>query len=189
MRLYKLTDENMETLGNTKWGENVTHKATGDGTTICSDGWIHAYTSPLLATLMNPVHGDFINPICWEAEGEIGITDGTKVGCKQLTTIRMVELPEVSRVQRIAFGILVSLEVYEEAEFVAWANKWLSGEDRSRIAAYVTANAVVANAVAAYAANAAANTDSFAAFAANAAAANAANLNFEQLAQKAMEIK
>jgi hypothetical protein len=98
--LYKLTtQDNMTRKGEyneTVWGENVTHSGTGKGD-LCSPGYIHAYTHPLLAVLLNPIHANIDNPKFWEAEGEVVKSDrGLKVGCATLTTIREIELPAVS---------------------------------------------------------------------------------------------
>ena len=130
-KLYKLTNRNYETKNKTKWGEGVSHSGTGKGP-LCSVGWIHAYTNPLLAVLLNPIHADVVDPVLWEAEGEISLTDhGLKVGCKTLTTIRVIELPQITTEQRVKFALLCALEVYHEEKFVAWAQDWLSGKGRS----------------------------------------------------------
>lgn len=133
--LYKLTTQDNKTrkghYNETTWGEGVSHFGTGEGN-LCGPGWIHAYTSPLLAVLMNPVHANIGNPKLWEAEGEVVLSDrGLKVGCRTLTTVREIPLPEVTITQRIAFAILCTKEVCKDAAWNAWANKWLSGEDRS----------------------------------------------------------
>ena len=54
MQLYKLTDDSGRTYNNTQWSEGSTHTASGDGD-MCRQGWIHAYTHPLLAVLLNPI--------------------------------------------------------------------------------------------------------------------------------------
>ena len=149
MRLYKLTDPNGVTRarepGETQWGENVTHTAIGDGNELCTFDVIHAYLTPELAILLNPIHADFSEPILWEAEGEIVAREGDiKVGCKSLTTLRRLPLVEPTLVQRIAFGILCAKAVYSEPSFVAWADKWLSGEDRCQAAAQAAAEAAEA---------------------------------------------
>ena len=137
MILYKLTRQDFTTYKNTKWGENVTHEAMGEGIQLCTEDVIHAYLSPELAVLFNPIHAKYENPVLWEAEGEVVVNeDNTKVGVKKLTTIRQIPLPEITVIQKIAFGILCGLEVCEEKKFIDWANKWLSGEDRSRESAY-----------------------------------------------------
>lgn len=164
--LYKLTDASHETHGRTKWGPNVTHETDGNGE-LCGPGWLHAYTSPLLAVLLNPIHGNFESPVLWEANGDIGKTDnGLKVGCKKLTTKKIIPLPIFTRNQKIYFAIQCALEVYENEAFATWARDWISGKDRSADAARAAARAALAAAAAA-AVNAAYVADA-------AAAANAA---------------
>src|SRR3990167_6844959 len=60
-----------------------------------------------------------------------GRDDGSKVGCTSLTTRSRVDVPVVTITQRVAFGILAARAVYTEAAWCAWADKWLSGEDRT----------------------------------------------------------
>ncbi len=201
---YKLTDSNGCTKNKTKWGPGVTHMATGNGTALCSDGFIHFYDDLLVGVFMNPIQGKFVNLRAFEGEsiGEV-VTEGTKSGAKGFTTLREVNVPQVSTTQRVAFGILCALEVSKSASFVTWAGKWLSGVDRSRDTAYATADAAnaVADAVdaaaaaAAYAAAAAAAAAAYSAVYAAADAVNAANdaayaandvIDFPSLAQKAL---
>ena len=196
MKAYKLTDEHGQTKDNTQWGPNVSHTATGDGKYLCSNGWIHFYTHPLLAVLMNPAHANFSKPRLWEAEssGE-ELHEQLKSGSKTLTTVRELPLPEVSDTQRIAFGILCAKEVCKHKAWNAWADKWLSGEGRTKAsarAAYAAAYAAsraadVAADYAAYAADYAAADAAAAAFAADYAAA--AKINFVEIAEKAMTYK
>ena len=139
--LYKLTDRDGQTWGGTQWGPGVSHSGTGEGE-LCGPGWIHAYEHPLVAVLMNPIHADFKNPRLWEAEGEVGLRDGQiKCGCKTLTTIREIPLPSITSEMRVRFAILCAKEVYACLSWNAWADKWLSGEDRSEAAAWAAAEA------------------------------------------------
>jgi hypothetical protein len=173
MKLYKLTNENYETRNNTKWGENVTHTASGKGG-LCSSGWLHAYLSPELAALLNPIHANFSNPILWEAEGEVELSDNDlKVGCKSLKTIKIIDLPLITIEQRVEIAIRCALEICKDEKFTIWVNNWLDGTDRSASsadatdatyataayyaasAAYYAANAAYAAAAAYYAADAA----------------------------------
>ena len=114
MKAYKLTDEHSCTKNNTQWGTNITHSISPDKTNpkLCSDSWIHFYTSPLVAVLMNPVHANFANPILWECEtaGE-HVIEPIKAGCKQLTTLRQISLPVFTTTQRAAFSILCAQQV------------------------------------------------------------------------------
>ena len=203
--LYKLTDQNWETKNHTKWGPGIKHVALGPkGQDLCSNGYIHAYTNPLIAVLLNPIHTDIQNPVLWTAKGFIIKTDGQlKCGCYSLTTIERIKLPKFTENQKIYFGILCALEVYKIKNFVSWAENWIPNKDRSIIAAYTTAAKVAtyyaaaakaANAAVAYAANAAssaanaaANADAY--YAAAKAATNAAiinkKINFIKFARKA----
>jgi hypothetical protein len=163
MKCYKLTDQNWKTRNNTKWGPNVTH-VTHDNIDrkLCSSSWIHFYTDPVLAILMNPNHADFNNPVLWDAEstGE-ELHESLKSGAKGLTTIKIVETPEITIVQKVCFAILCSKHVYNNPLWIEWADKYLSGEDRTQksafdVAAFHAAAAVHADAVHAAAAAAAA---------------------------------
>ena len=157
-KIYKLTDEKGRTYNQTQWAENVTHEGTGRGE-LCSAGWIHAYTHPLLAVLLNPMHANFESPILWECKGKIEKREhyDLKVGCRSLTTIRKIALPKVTTIQRQAFAILVVKEVYKDKDWNLWADNWLSGKDRSAYAARAAAYAAARAADAAYAARAAAD--------------------------------
>ena len=99
--LCKLTDSKDKTRNNTQWGENITHTATGKGD-LCSNGWIHYYDSPLLAVLLNPIHGNFKSPNLWKVKvGDIVKKDnGLKFGTTSLTTLKRVELPIITMEQR-----------------------------------------------------------------------------------------
>jgi hypothetical protein len=163
---------------------------------------------------MNPIHAQFESPRLWEAEssGE-ELHEQLKSGSKTLTTVRELPLPEVSKTQRIAFGILCAKEVCKHKAWNAWADKWLSGEDRTKEsaraaasrAAYAASRAASRAADAAHSADYAAEYAAFAAAyaaansasraadvadAANSAAANsAAKINFVEIAEKAMNYK
>ena len=179
MKCYKLTDSKGETRNNTQWGNNVTHTATGTDPNLCSVGWIHFYTEPRLAVIMNPAHADFKSPILWEAEysGKV-VHEPLKSGAKILTTIQRIPLPEISPTQKIAFGIYCAKEVYKDEQWNNWADKWLSGEDRTKESADI-----------AYAYASAAYADTYAARAASAAAGVNVKINFVELLDKAMLIK
>jgi hypothetical protein len=143
----KLTNKNNKTRNDFQWGENVTHTATGSGKELCSDGFIHFYIDPLIAVIFNPIHANFENPNLWECEtyGE-EIHEPVKSGCKTLTTIKQIPLPEVTLTQKIAFAILCAKEIYKDENWNKWADGWLNGKDRSSTAAYAAyATAYAAN--------------------------------------------
>lgn len=170
MRVYKLTDQNGYTrAGHSNaclWGPGVRHSGTGKGG-LCSSGYIHAYTSPLLAILLNPIHADINCPRLWECDGsgKMLSNNGLKVGFVYLTTQREITLPVITPTQRIAFAILCAKNVCDDPTWNLWADRWLDGTDRSTRTAR-TAWAARAAEAAAWAAEAAA----WAAWAAEAAA-------------------
>lgn len=151
MKAYKLTDENGKTNGNTQWGENVTHTATGTGTQLCSDGFIHYHTDPVLAVLLNPIHANFQSPILWECEvsGDC-INEPLKSGSKTVTTIRQIPMPVITETQKIAFAILCAQQICKDIKWNSLANNWLRNIDRTRDAASASAYAASAARTAAY---------------------------------------
>jgi hypothetical protein len=144
--LYKLTTQDWKTRAGcseeTLWGPGVRRSSTGpaDGR-LCSPSYIHAYTSPLLAILMNPIHAYIDNPVLWECEGEVILSDHLKVGCYHLTTTKIIPTPVVTTEQRIRFAILCAMKVYKEPTWNQWAHAWLTGADRSAEAAWKVARA------------------------------------------------
>ncbi len=204
MSLYKLTKQDHTTYGGMKWGPGVSHRATGDKAGgLCTSGYIHAYTDPNLAVLLNPIHGNFSNPVLWEGEGKIYETDGLKVGCRQFTTVKEIKLPKFTTDQKIAFAIFCAQEVYDNEEYKKWAVDWLSGKDRSaraatwaatRVAAWAAAWAAEDAAWAAWAATriAAWATEDAARVtedAARVARAATGEIDYAALAQKALDFK
>jgi len=138
--LYKLTTQDRKTRAGCwnecVWGPGVSHSGTGKGE-LCGPGFIHAYTHPLLAVLLNPIHADLSDPLLWEAEGEVVKAGcGLKVGCVTLTTVRPLPVPSVTTEQRVRFAVLCAKRVYTDPNWNKWADRWLSGEDRSGSAAF-----------------------------------------------------
>jgi len=199
MKKYKLTDQNMRTHDEFQWelGKEVT--TDGNSNELCNKHWLHYYHHVLLAVLLNPAHAQINYPRLFEAKalGKHLDDKGLKGGCTKMTLVKEIELPEITLNQKIAFGILCSLEVYKEPSYVKWANNWLSGVDRT---AYTARAAYAAAVYAAYAAAvyaayavyaAAAYADARAAYAAYAAAyADAdADIDLIKLAKKALKYK
>ena len=191
---YKLTKQDLTTYANTKWVLNEWKETSGNGE-LCTGGWLHCYTSPLLSILLNPIHANITNPKLFkcEVEGKYLGDYGRKEGWTRMRIIEEIEVPQLSEINKIAFGILCALEVYKNKKFVLWANNWLENKDRSKesaAAAYHAANS--ASAAAYHAASAAAD---YAYYAADAAAANAAsyaarnkkNINLIKLAKRCLE--
>ncbi len=132
-RTHKPTDEHDDTHNRIRWGPDIEHTASGKGK-LNGPTWIHAYTDPLLAVLLNPIHAGFTNPHLWEAEGDVGKSGGWDLinGCTRLKTIRRCNLPVISYEQKIQIGILCGLKYSRNTEWCEWAKKWLGSNDRSR---------------------------------------------------------
>ncbi len=173
MKLYKLTDENGFTKNNVKWYEGFTLTLPRKkNPQLCTADLVHAYKNINLGLLLNPIHANIINPLLWEAKGEVVVEDYGKVGCFELTTKKQIPLPEwhINENKRkdviILFAILCA-----EAVLSVYENKYPT-DDRPRKAIEAAREYLkIKTADAAFAAYAAA----FAAFAAYAAAFAAAD--------------
>jgi len=177
-KLYKLTDVNGRTRAGEDneltWAVGVTHKTVSTGTRLCSSDVIHAYEHPLIAVLINPIHADF-NPATmrlFAAEGEIVAREGQlKCGVHALTVVEEIPVPVLTTEQRVKFAILCAKTVCKDAAWNAWADKWLSGEDRSAATAREAGEAAATRAAWAATAGEAGATAAEAARAAEAATA------------------
>jgi len=162
---YKLLTQDQTSYGDCKWEIDEWKETSGEGS-LCSHGWLHFYSHPLLAMLLNPIHANFDLPTLWEAETDGQWLDdrGLRHGVTHARITRRPALPVITTAHLVRFAILCALECAQSDGFRAWAARWLRGGERTYDAAY-----------AAYAAYAAlrGRRDVFA-NAANAAAAHAA---------------
>ena len=154
--LYKFTDQNMQTHGGCQWVLGDEKTTSGEGE-LCGPGWLHCYSDPLLAVLLNPIHADYENPRLFRARvgGKSKHDHGLKSGYTKMTLIEEIPVPAISTAQRVRFAILCAMKVYRDPGFVQWGENWLSGKDRSAEAAAEAARAARAAAEAARAARAA----------------------------------
>lgn len=194
--VYKLTTQAMTTHKGFKWELGVAASTDGEGE-LCGPGWLHYYHSPLLAVLLNRIHANIHNPRLFKAEASGAHKDdnGLKGGCTVLRLVEEMKLPMLTNVQRRAFAILCAQQVYDDKDsggvWSSWAEKWLSGEDRtekSRKAATYAATYATTYATTYAAADAAATyaADADATYAADAARSKKVNINFQALAEQAM---
>jgi len=137
-QLCKLTDQDMKTHKGFQWELGVPSPVLPPGGKLCSGSFYHYYSHPYLAVLLNPVHANFENPRLFliKAEGEIVSDKGLKFGCKSMALLEEIPLPKITVTQKIAFAILCAKQVCKDEAWNAWADKWLSGEDRSEDAAW-----------------------------------------------------
>jgi hypothetical protein len=140
---YKLTTQEMMTYGGFQWEIGKTVKTDGKEKELCNCHWLHYYHDPLLAIFFNPIHADIKNPLLWKVEATRKNIDdnGIKGGCTRMKLIKQIPVPEVTIINRVAFGIYCSLAVCDNVQFGNWAKAWLSGEDRAAAHAAITASA------------------------------------------------
>lgn len=170
----------------TLWEVGKRVEAVGTGG-LCTDGVIHFYDSIWVALLMNCYHADIPNPRAIVIEvGEVVAHDGTKGGSKWATMLREIPVPMMTTEQRVEIAIRCALAVSHDPEFVEWANKWLSGEDRSRGVAEWAAKAAAAE-MAAWAAAMAAGAWVEARAAAAADGAGSKGVNIAAICEQVME--
>jgi hypothetical protein len=200
MKLYKLTTHDHETMGPTQWGPNVTHKITSPSSKheLCSNKWLHAYLSPELAILLNPIHADIPTSdlVLWEAftpdDSVKRYDQQLKIGVSELTTLYILPTPTITLDQRVKFAILCARAVgptpTPTPSFEKWADAWLAGTDRTRASARAAAAEAARAAEAAWAARATRSARTAAAEAAEAEeAARAAEAEAARAAAEAAE--
>src|SRR5271157_3216124 len=134
--VYKLTNRDMTTHGGFRWELGKQATAPGEGE-LCGPGWLHCYSDPLLAVLLNPIHAGIRNPRLFRAEasGKSKHDHGLKSGYTKMTLIEEIPMPDITTEQRVRFAILCTMKIYHDPAYVSWAEEWLSGKDRSETAA------------------------------------------------------
>jgi len=104
---YKLMDAQMRTFNRTcQWALGVTKTVTGRGD-MCGPGWLHSYRDPLLAVLLDPIHGNYGSDArLFEVQcGGITKSDrGLKFGDTEQTLVKELVPPQVTIKQRVQFA-------------------------------------------------------------------------------------
>lgn len=124
------------------WGPNVTHEISSEqkksrSKFLCAEGYLHAYPTKEIAELMHWVHVDYENAVLWRAEGLIAHEEPLKVGCNRLTTLELIEFPNISLEQRIEIAIRL-FQYYEKGtdpDIKHWCEQWLSNKNRTSLSA------------------------------------------------------
>lgn len=123
----------MTSFNKTEWKLGVPITIDKPGTTMCSDQVLHCYNHPLLASFLNPVHANISNPRLFEIEvDKIVNTDGLKFASKSQTLLQEIGFTQILAEKRVKIAILIAKTVNTEQKWNEWADRWLSGEDRSR---------------------------------------------------------
>ena len=122
----------MRTHNEFQWELGKWYETTGEGV-LCSPGWFHFYSDPLVGMFMNPIHTNIKNPRLFraEVEGKFLNDNETKYGYSRTRLVEELPVPQISPVQRVRFAIFCVKEVYKEKKWNEWADNWLSGKDRT----------------------------------------------------------
>lgn len=159
MKYYKLLNQDLTSYNDTKWKIGVPIIIQKEGNTMCTNEVLHCYNHPLLAVMLNPGHANIKNPRLFEISvDKIVNNDGLKFASKSQTLLKELELPEIRLDQKIEFAIKVAKLTYKDEKWNLWADKWLSGSDRSEESAYAADSAAYA---AVYAADSAKDKNEF----------------------------
>ena len=136
---YKLTDLEMKTYRGFQWELGKWYETTGEGD-LCSSGWFHFYSDPLVGLFLNPTHVNIENPRLFraEVEGKFLDNNGLKCGYSRARLIEELTVPQISPVQRVRFAIFCVKKVYKGKKWNEWANNWLSRKDQTINAAWST---------------------------------------------------
>lgn len=134
MIVYKVTDPDLRTYGGCQW-ELEQWKATDGTGWLCGPGWLHAYLDALLAALMYRVDVTWMDPRLFQAEGEGQIlrSGQLKIGVTRLRLVREIPLPVVTPEQSARWSVRCALVVTRDAEFRAWATRWLAEGPAARL--------------------------------------------------------
>lgn len=141
--IYKITRPDQTTYNGFQYEVGKEYQFPG-GKPLCSDGWSHAYLTPELAVLLNPIHANYNPFTLWEASGVIGMRDHQlKVGCSSIILQQKIAVPLATPAHRVAFAIACAWP-HASASWRKWAKDWLSGTDRSAEASWAAAEAAEA---------------------------------------------
>jgi len=169
---YKFLTPQLTSYNDFKWEIGETYTIDRPGNEMCSRDVFHCYNHPLLAEFMMPFHLSGKDYDLYKIEvPEFVNSDGLKFASKSQKVIKKVERPVITKENRIEIAIRVAKLVCVNAEWNEWADKWLTGEDRTKSSAYA---ASYASHAASYAASYVLHTASHASHAASYAADYAA---------------
>jgi hypothetical protein len=147
----KITDADARTRCTTLWEPGVRVECARPELPLepCSAGAIHCYAGDTmeealaLAAMMDPGHGEYgvgARVFAFTPEGEVR-DGGDKAICRAGSIGEELALPTPTTEERVEFGIRATLLIPQSAGYVAWAEAWLSGGDRSAEAAAQAARA------------------------------------------------
>ena len=118
----KWVSRDMTTRNNTKWEVGVPKELPErNNLKLCEEGLFHYFPHPLLAVMFKASSKCVNYSKLYEVKPEGKIVEGwNKRGSTKLTLVKELEIPQITDVQLIAFGVLCALEVCKQKDFVSW---------------------------------------------------------------------
>lgn len=119
-KVYKITHMDMSARHGFQYHLNQEAYATGKGMELCSDGVLHSYRHPLLATVFRFIHAvDYTNLRIFEAEalGRINEPTQIKLGSKGLKLLKEVKMPVITEEFKLRVIALIGLELSSVKRF------------------------------------------------------------------------
>jgi len=142
---YKFLTPQLTSHNDFQWKLGETYTIDKPGNRMCSKQVFHCYNHPLLAEFVMPMHLSGKDYDLYKIEvPEFINSDGLKFVSKSQKVIEKIERSVITNEHRIEIAIRVAKLVCVNVEWNAWADKWLTGEDRSEESA---ASAYYASAV------------------------------------------
>ena len=133
-RAYKLTDHLNRSADGREWYAGASYAVSGFGGPD-NDSHIRLYASPALAALLNGQNERFRLPRLWETTVDVDVEPGEAiVACREVTAVRQMALPTLTAKHHAQFAVHCARAAYDgahQAEFGAWAECWLAGQDGS----------------------------------------------------------
>jgi hypothetical protein len=121
----------MQTYNGYQWQLSQQRETSGQGE-LCGPGWLHVYSDPRVAVLLNPQHAAFSSPRLFRAtaEGVYRSDYSLKAGVSRLTLVKELELPiYYSHVELVVFAILATRAIPGRKpvpEWEVWADSVLA---------------------------------------------------------------
>ncbi len=130
---FLLTDANGRSVRGVQIRAGRAIQSRHGGADVISRNVWECASSPHLAVMINPLHATSVHPRLFEIHHrEVALVPG-RAGVN--LRIRELQVPTIGAAHKLAFAILTVRELDPAHSFFGWGDRWLSGFDRTTIAA------------------------------------------------------
>lgn len=130
---YLLTDANGRSLRGSQLHSGHLIQSRHDGEDLISRNTWECMSTPQLAVMVNPLHAQSAPARLFEIRHREVALVPRRAGVNLY--IRELSVPTVVPIQKLAFAIMAVRDLDYDHPFTDWAQRWLSGADRTTIAA------------------------------------------------------